>query len=241
MKISTKSKNRIITFFLSLSLVLGMGMFMSPAVMAASSSSISNYNHNLKPIVDSFRTSFNRSPAQTIAGRAIWYMEYGYMVYGHSKYSTTGYIDCSNFVSLVYKDFGYSVTSAARNYDQVGVKVSGVSVKNGTMIGADKLKPGDILTFERTNYISHVAMYIGNINGKPCFIGTTTGYPTAIGIVSGFHNWYGTQFHNVRRVLTTSAYAAGGKFTDKGPVIPAKYQIKPTKPIILPKNLPAGF
>ncbi|MEN6328376.1 MAG: NlpC/P60 family protein [Syntrophomonas sp.] len=241
MKISTKTKNRIITFFISLSLILGMGMFMSPAAMAASSGSTSLYNTTGKPVINSFRTSFNRSLAQTIVGRAIWYMEYGYMVYGHSKYPTTGYIDCSNFVSLVYKDFGYSITSAARNYDHVGVKVSGVYVKNGTMIGADKLKPGDIFTFERTNYISHVAMYIGNFNGKPCFIGTTKGYPTAIGIVSGFHNWYGTQFHSVRRVLPTSAYAAGGKITYKGPVIPAKYRIKPTKPIIMPKNLPAGF
>jgi len=240
-KFNTKVKNRIIAFVLSLSLVLGMGMFMSPAAMAASSSSINKYNTTAKPIVNSLRTSFNGSLAQTIVGRAIWYMEYGYMVYGHSKYPTTGYIDCSNFVSLVYKDFGYSVTSAARNYDQVGVKVSGVSVKNGTLIGADKLKPGDILTFQRTNYISHVAMYIGNINGKPCFIGTTTGYPTAIGIVTGFNNWYGTQFHGVRRVLPASAYVAGGRITDKGPVIPAKYQIKPTKPIIMPKNLPTGF
>jgi cell wall-associated NlpC family hydrolase len=168
-------------------------------------------------------------------------MEYGYMVYGHSKYPTTGYIDCSNFVSLVYKDFGISVTSAARNYDQVGVKVAGVSIKNGTLIGADKLEPGDILTFERTNYISHVAMYIGIVNGKPCFICTTTGYPTAIGIVSGFNNWYGVQFHDVRRVLAPSAYAAGSKITAKGPVIPAKYVMKPTKPIIMPNNLPTGF
>jgi hypothetical protein len=241
MKVGTKVKNRIIAFFLSLTLVMGMGMFMSPAAMAASSTSISYYNNTAKPIVDSLLTSFNRSPGQTIVGRAIWYMEYGYMVYGHSKYPTTGYIDCSNFVSLVYKDFGYSITSAARNYGQVGVKVPGVYVKNGTMVGADKLKPGDILTFQRTNYISHVAMYIGNVNGKPSFIGTTTGYPTAIGIVTGFNNWYGTQFHDVRRVLPNSAYVAGSKITDKGPVIPAKYRIKPDKPIIMPKNLPAGF
>ncbi|MDD3363558.1 MAG: NlpC/P60 family protein, partial [Syntrophomonas sp.] len=216
----------------------------SPPAPPATSTYTSNnsyYNSHAKPVVDSLRTSYDGSLSQALVGRAIWYMEYGYMVYGHSKYPTTGYIDCSNFVSLVYKDFGYSITSAARNYDSVGVKVTGVSVKNGTLVGADKLKPGDILTFQRTNYISHVAMYIGNVNGKPCFIGTTTGYPTAIGIVSGFNNWYGTQFHDVRRVLPASAYVAGGKITDKGPVIPAKYQIKQTKPIIMPKNLPTGF
>jgi len=242
MKISTtKAKNRIIVFFLTLSLVLGMEMLMSPAAMAAGSSNTSKYNNTAKPVVNSLRTNFNGSLAQTIAGRAIWYMEYGYMVYGHSKYATTGYIDCSNFVSLVYKDLGYNITTTARKYDQVGVKVSGVYVKNGTLAGASKLKPGDIFTFQRTNYISHVAMYIGNVNGKPCFIGTTKGYPTAIGIVIGFNNWYGKQFHSVRRVLPTSAYVSGGKITDKGPVIPAKYQIKPNKTIIMPKNLSAGF
>lgn len=201
----------------------------------------SYYNSHAKPIVDSLRASYNGSLSQAIVGRAIWYMEYGYMVYGHSKYPSTGYIDCSNFTSLVYKDFGYSITSAARNYDQVGVKVPGISIKNGTMIGADLLKPGDLLTFERTNYISHVAMFIGNVNGKPCFIGCTTGYPTTIGIVSGFNNWYGTQFHDVRRVLPDSAYSPGGTINDRGPVIPAKYQMKPDQAIVMPKNLATGF
>lgn len=240
MKLKTRLKNSVIILFLSLSLVLGMGMYMSPAAIAASGSTSLNTSIG-KPVINCFRTNFNGSLAQTIVGRAIWYMEYGYMVYGHYKYPATGYIDCSNFVSLVYKNFGYSVTSTARNYDHVGVKVSGVYVKNGTLIGASKLKPGDIFTFQRTTYISHVAMYIGMFNGKPCFIGTTKGYPTAIGIVSGFHNWYGTQFHSVRRVLPGSAYTAGSKITYHVPVIPAKYQMKITKPIIMPRNLPTGF
>jgi cell wall-associated NlpC family hydrolase len=240
MKFNTKAKNLAIIFFLSLSLVVGMGLYWSPTAAAATGSTSLNSSIG-KPVINSFRTNFNGSLAQTVVGRAIWYMEYGYMVYGHHKYPTTGYIDCSNFVSLVYKDFGYNVTSTARNYDQVGVKVSGVYVKNGTLIGASKLKPGDIFTFQRTNYISHVAIYIGTFKGQPCFIGTTKGYPTAIGIVSGFHNWYGTQFHSVRRVLSSSTYTASSKISCRGPVIPAKYQIEPTKPIILPKNLKTGF
>ena len=239
MKNSNKVNNRIVALVLALSLVFGIGMVASPAVAASSSTSLNSTVG--KPVIASFKADFDSSLAQTIVGRAIWYMKYGYMVYDHSKYPTTGYIDCSNFVSLVYKDFGYSVTSAARNYDSVGVRVSGVYVSNGVLKGADKLKPGDILTFQRTYYISHVAMYIGSFNGKPCFIGTTKGYPTAIGIVSGFHNWYGTQFHSVRRVLPTSAYKAGGKITDKGPIIPARYAMKPTKSIVMPKSLTAGF
>lgn len=241
MKISITVKKRATALVLSLSLILGVVLLMSPTATAASSSTTSKYNQTAKPVVDVFRSDFNESLAQTIVGRAIWYMEYGYMIYGHYKYPKTGYIDCSNFVSLVYKDFGYSVTSTARNYDQVGVRVSGVYVRNGTLVGANKLKPGDILTFQRTTYISHVAMYIGKINNKPCFIGTTKGFPTAIGIVIGFNNWYGTQFHSVRRVLPASAYKSGGKITDNGPVIPAKYQIKPTKAIVMPKDLVAGF
>lgn len=241
MNFSTRIKNRIIAFLLALSLILTMGMVTIPSTMAATTSSTTKYNTVAKPVVDSFRTNFDGSLAQSVVGRAMWYMEYGFMKYGHYKYPSTGYIDCSNFVSLVYKDFGYSVTSACRNYDNVGVKVSGVYVKNGVLYGADKLKPGDIFTFQRTTYISHVAIYIGMYGGKPCFIGTTTGFPTAIGIVRGFNNWYGDQFHGVRRVLPASAYEPGGKFTVKAPVIPAKYQIKPTKPIIMPANLSKGF
>ncbi|HWP96036.1 MAG TPA: NlpC/P60 family protein [Syntrophomonadaceae bacterium] len=241
MKVNQGIKNRILVFLLTLSLVVGMGMFWAPNAMAATSSSKATGLKLSTPIVNTLRTNYNASLSQAIVGRAIWYMEYGNIVYGHSKYATTGYCDCSNFVSMVYKDFGYSFTSAAKNYDQVGVKVSGVSVKNGKLIGVEKLKPGDILTFERTNYISHVAMFIGVVNGNPCFIGTTTGYPTAIGIVSGFNNWYGTQFHDVRRVLPASAYVANGTIKDKGPVIPKKYQMKPTQKLVMPKNLPTGF
>jgi hypothetical protein len=84
-------------------------------------------------------------------------------------------------------------------------------------------------------------MYIGIVNGMPCFIGCATDYPTAIGIVSGFNNWYGTQFHDVRRVLPDSAYVAGATINEQGPVIPAKYQMKPDQAIVMPKNLPTGF
>lgn len=217
-----------------------------------STASISNYNTHEKPIVDSFRASFDRSPAQALVGRAIWYMEYGYMKYGHTKYASTGYIDCSNFVSLVYKDFGYTITSAAKNYGSVGTKVEGVYAEKipgsskYTLIGVDKLKPGDIFTFWNSDepartHIGHVAIYMGVINGKPCIINTCSDRPTAIGIINSFAYWYGSSLIEVRRVLPASAYVSGGKFTDIGPVIPALYQIKPDKPIILPKGLGTGF
>ena len=241
MTISNQGRNRILALLLSLSLILTMGICTASPATAATAASVSKYNTVAKPVVDNFRANYDGSPADKIVGRAMWYMEYGFMKYGHTKYPTTGYIDCSNFVSLVYKDFGYPVTSACRNYNQVGKKVTGVYVKNGVMYGTSKLKPGDIFTFQRTTYISHVAMYVGMYKGKPCFIGTTKGFPTCIGIVRGFDNWYGDQFHSVRRVLPDSAFKSTTKITDKGPVIPAQYQIQPTRTIIMPSKLRTGF
>ncbi len=204
------------------------------------------------PQVKAFREIYNDSPAHALVGRAIWYMNYGYMVYGHKKYWDTGYIDCSNFVSLVYKDFGYTITSAARKYNTVGKPISGVysklqpgSTKKYMLARIDKLKPGDILTFWKEDskgerYISHVALYMGKLNGKPTVIHTVKGYPTAIGITTSFTYWYGEHFNGARRVLGTSAYSSKTAYSDKKPVIPAKYQMTPG-PVIMPGYLPSGF
>ncbi len=224
----------------------------SASAKAPTAASISHYNSHEKPVVDSFRANFDGSLAQTLVGRAIWYMEYGYMKYGHTKYASTGFIDCSNFVSLVYKDFGYSITSAAKNYGSVGVKVEGVYAKKipgsskYSLVGTEKLKPGDIFTFWNSDepartHIGHVGIYMGLINGKPCIINTCTGNPTAIGIINDFSYWYGSSLIEVRRVLPASAFTAGNKITDQGPVIPAIYQIMPDKAIVMPKNLSTGF
>ena len=224
----------------------------SSTAKAPTAASIKHYNSHEKPVVDSFRANFNGSLAQTLVGRAIWYMEYGYMKYGSAKYPSTGYIDCSNFVSLVYKDFGYIITSAARNYGSVGVKVPGVYARQipgstkYTLAGIENLKPGDIFTYWNSDApvktrIGHVAIYMGVINGNPCIINTCTGNPTAIGIINDFSYWYGSSFIEARRVLPASAYTPGGKFTDQGPVLPVVYQIKPDKAIVLPQNLKTGF
>lgn len=203
-------------------------------------------------IMAAFRAGFDNSPANALVARAIWYMKYGYMVYGHTKYPTTGYIDCSNFVSLVYKDFGYSITSAARKYTTVGSSVSGVysrkqtgSTKKYMLVGVDKLKPGDIMTFWKVDssgnrYIGHVAIYMGKINNKPAIIQTCKGNPSAIGITTSFTYWYGEHFAGARRVLPSSAYDAGNSYQDLGPVIPAVYQMT-AGPVIMPKDLAQGF
>ncbi|KUG04038.1 hypothetical protein ASZ90_018564 [hydrocarbon metagenome] len=231
---------------------IGSSSPVSASATVPTAASISHYNNHEKPVVESFRANFDGSLAQTLVGRAIWYMEYGYMKYGHTKYPSTGYIDCSNFVSLVYKDFGYSITSAAKNYGSVGVKVGGVYAKKipgsskYTLVGIEKLKPGDIFTFWNSDqpartHIGHVAIYMGVINGKPCIINTCSGNPTAIGIINDFSYWYGSSLIEVRRVLPTSAFTAGNIITDQGPVIPAIYQIIPDKAIVMPKDLRTGF
>jgi len=202
--------------------------------------------------VQTFRATYNNNPAHALVGRAIWYMKYGYMVYGHKKYWDTGYIDCSNFVSLVYKDFGYNITSAARKYDSVGQPVSGVYVKNQSgsstkhvLMGIDNLKPGDIFTFwkedsQGNRYIGHVALYMGKLNGKPTIIHTVKGFSTAIGITDSFTYWYGEHFNGVRRVLPSSAHTPGASWADNGPVIPAKYQMKRGQ-VVMPDSLLNGF
>jgi len=214
--------------------------------LTASSSALAHYQKDEKPVADAFRSSYTRTLANRIVGRAIWYMEYGFIVYGHSNYSSTGYCDCSQFVSMVYRDFGYSITTASRNYDKVGRAVSGVSCRNGVIYGTDQLKPGDIFTFWTTantgsRHIGHVAIYIGKINGKPRIIGTLKGNPTAIGILAGLPGWYGDHFNGVRRVLPDSAYRTGGSIKDRGPVIPSVYRMVKFTRVILPSNLTKGF
>ena len=243
---------KTISFFLSILFVIGLIALPVPSAGASTSTNVRNYQVNYPayakfelPIVKAFQAQDNGSKANDIVARAIWYMENGYMVYGHSKYPTTGYIDCSNFVSLVYKDFGYKVTSAARNYNTVGTKVSGVysqkisGSSKYTLVGVDKLKPGDVFTFWKTDsngdrYIGHVALYMGKINGKPAIIHTINGRPTAIGITTSFTYWYGEHFAGARRVLSSSAQLAQAQQKTPAPVIPLKYQLPPQKAIVMP-------
>ncbi len=248
---------KITALLLCLLFVVGAAVVIPAGIgsAATTSSYIADYNANYpaylqheQPLADAFRANYNNSLAQAMVERAVWYMENGYMVYGHTKYAATGYIDCSNFVSLVYKNFGYSVTSAARNYNTVGQAVSGVYAKRQAgsstkyqLVGADKLRPGDILTFWKKDssgnkYIGHVALYMGKINDKPAIIHTVSGRPTAIGITTSFTYWYGEHLYGVRRVLPDSAQIPNGPRNDSGPVIPSVYALPPQKPVVLPRT-----
>ncbi|GAX91789.1 hypothetical protein EFBL_3480 [Effusibacillus lacus] len=192
--------------------------------------------------------SMNGSLADQIIERAIWYMENGYMVYGHGykSYEKKGLVDCSEFTKLVYGDFGFKISEVARKYDEVGSKVSGVYPKkvNGKwkLEGTENLRPGDILTWWKKDnngkYIGHVAIYMGMLNGEPAVIGTRgDGNPTAIGIVNNFDYWWGEHFFTARRVLPDGSWTPGKTITgheDKGPVIPKSYVLPPQRPIVMP-------
>ncbi len=247
---------KVFALCICLMVLLGSGIMDSSTASAASSSTyIQRYKTNYpeylikdKAIADAFLANYNNSESQALAARAIWYMENGYMIYGHYKYWDTGFIDCSNFVSLVYKDFGYKITSASKNYNQVGKKVSGVysrKIKGSSkyeLVGIDNLRPGDILTFWKEDsdgsgtHIGHVALYIGKINGKPTIIQTVSGRPTAIGITNDFRYWYGEHFAGARRVLDDASQYPGKVWKASKPVIPAKYQLPPQKTVVMPAS-----
>lgn len=239
---------RIAILGLCLTMLFGVGGVMAPQVSATTASeyvarykaNMANYKKHEVPIVKAFWDNYRGTLGQKLIKRAIWYMENGYMVYGHSNYAKDGKIDCSNFVSLIYKDFGFDITTRARNYNQVGRKVSGVysrkqsgSSNKYELVGVDKLWVGDIFLFwnkdsSGNRYISHTALYMGKINGKPCIIHTVSGRPTAIGITNSFTWWYGEHFQEARRIFPVKKYKA------RDPIIPAKYQLPPQKPVVYP-------
>ncbi|WP_248924423.1 NlpC/P60 family protein [Paenibacillus hamazuiensis] len=219
-----------------------------------------DYTADELSLVGQYRTAnaaIKKSTADRLVERAFWYMQNGYIVYGHGNdsYKQHGIADCSEFVSLVYGDFGYSVTEVAKDYDTVGQKVNGVYsttkvYPNGktynALAGTENLKIGDILTWYKTDaagnkYISHVAIYIGMLNGQPAVIGTvdqdTGKNPTAIGIINDFRYTWGGTLNSVRRVLPSDAWNANTQVSghaQQSPVIPDSYVLPPQNPIVMP-------
>lgn len=71
--------------------------------------------------------------------------------YVHGGNSLTTGTDCSGFTSLIYADFGYSVSRTP----------SGQLANNGTSISYSDAQPGDIICYGKSS-CTHVALYIGN-------------------------------------------------------------------------------
>ena len=59
--------------------------------------------------------------------------------------------DCSGFVHLVYKHFGYNTVRYSMSFLYEGVAVD---IKD--------VQPGDVVVYDKKNGIGHVAIYIGN-------------------------------------------------------------------------------
>lgn len=59
-------------------------------------------------------------------------------------------VDCSGFTQALYSKMGYSISRTSRS-----------QASGGTKISSSDLKPGDLVFYGSSSYISHVAMYIG--------------------------------------------------------------------------------
>ncbi|WP_157663849.1 SH3 domain-containing protein [Sutcliffiella horikoshii] len=213
---------------------------------------LADYESNERLLINQYREKYGHlenSLAGKVIERAIWYMENGYSVYGHGllSYHYHGVMDCSEFTKLVFGDFNFIITDVSRNYATVGTPVEGVKPINidgkWKLEGMENLRIGDILTWwdfeeDGTKYISHVAIYMGELNGQPAVIGTAPDNPTALGIINNFDYWFGENLFSVQRVLpegSTDPTKEFSKHIEKEPVIPESYVLPPQNEIIIPE------
>lgn len=93
--------------------------------------------------------STNEELRQQIVDYAMQYLGNKYVHGGQSLASGT---DCSGFTSLIYKEFGYSLSRTPAG------QLSGA----GRSIDYSEAQPGDIICYGSKGKCTHVAMYIGN-------------------------------------------------------------------------------
>lgn len=85
---------------------------------------------------------------QEMAEKAKQYLGRPY-VYGGN--SLTNGIDCSAFTQTLYRQQGINISRTSRT-----------QFRDGQRVGINELEAGDLVFYGYNNYISHVAMYIGN-------------------------------------------------------------------------------
>lgn len=85
---------------------------------------------------------------QSIVDFAMQFLGNKYVHGGNSLETGT---DCSGFTSLIYKEFGYSVSRTP----------AGQLDNNGRSISYSEIQPGDIICYGKSK-CTHVALYIGN-------------------------------------------------------------------------------
>jgi cell wall-associated NlpC family hydrolase len=98
--------------------------------------------------------------------------------YVHGGQSLVTGTDCSGFTSLIYSQFGYSISRTP----------SGQLSSNGRNISLSEAQPGDIICYGSSGKCTHVALYIGNgqiihsANSKKGVIISSATYDTILGV-----------------------------------------------------------
>ena len=119
--------------------------------------------------------STNAELRQQIVDYAMQYLGNKYVHGGRSLASGT---DCSGFTSLVYKEFGYSLSRTPE----------GQLSNAGRSIDYSEAQPGDIICYGSKGKCTHVAMYIGNgqilhsANSRKGVIISNATYDTILGV-----------------------------------------------------------
>ena len=73
-------------------------------------------------------------------------------VYIHGGKTLAGGTDCSGFTSLIYAEYGYSLSRTP----------GGQLSSNGRSIAYSEAQPGDIICYGKNGKCTHVALYIGD-------------------------------------------------------------------------------
>ena len=102
---------------------------------------------NVAPPDTSYST--NEELRQQIVDYAMQYLGNKYV---HGGQSLAGGTDCSGFTSLIYKEFGYSLSRTPE----------GQLSKAGRSVDYSEAQPGDIICYGSSGKCTHVALYIGN-------------------------------------------------------------------------------
>ena len=119
--------------------------------------------------------SSNAELRSSIVNYAMQFLGNRYVHGGNSLVTGT---DCSGFTSLIYKEFGYSLSRTP----------SGQLSSNGRSIDYSQIQPGDIICYGKGGKCTHVALYIGNgqiihsANSRKGVVIYQADYDTIIGI-----------------------------------------------------------
>lgn len=131
-------------------------------------------------------TAINAAPPDTaystneeLRAQIIAYaMQYLGNQYVHGGQTLAGGTDCSGFTSLIYKEFGYSLSRTP----------TGQLANAGRSVDYSQAQPGDIICYGSSGKCTHVALYIGNgeiihsANSRKGVIIGNADYNTILGI-----------------------------------------------------------